>query len=271
MDQRNENTTQIVSTLKDFGLGLQRKTVEIVPYNKDWSEAFLWIKHRIEIQLGNSHAYQIEHIGSTSIPGMVAKPILDVMMTFKTEPELNDVIAGLEGLGFIYKGDMVSVLQQTEPDPGRHFFAFYDLDQKVDYAHLHMFTEDHPDSTHKIEFRNTLRKSRALVQEYIQLKRRLKSDNLERHEYTLRKGDFITNSAPAKCITPISVITCLYVSLLGLALRAVTRRSSRRTGAICVRMCICTAIESSPAWLAPSRLDAVATEPTKNMIKKYFI
>ncbi|MEI6790062.1 MAG: GrpB family protein [Myxococcaceae bacterium] len=186
-----ENITEIVSHLQSFGLGLRRKTVEISNYNSAWATAFLWIKQKIEGALGKTSWYRTEHIGSTSIHDMAAKPILDIMITFKTEMELKNAVPLLENLGFTYKGDAISKLQQTKPDRGRHFFSFYDLDQRIDYIHLHMFTEGHSDAMHLIQFRDALRKSPALVQEYTQIKRQLKEDNSERHEYTLLKGDFV--------------------------------------------------------------------------------
>src|SRR5687768_9351761 len=114
MSHRKENIVQIASKLKDFGLGLRRKTVDIIPYNNDWPAAFLWLKQRIEDQPGKTQPDCIEHIGSTSIPGMAAKTILDILIVVKTTSELNTAISLLEELGFVYKGDAISNLQNKE-------------------------------------------------------------------------------------------------------------------------------------------------------------
>ncbi|MES2503722.1 MAG: GrpB family protein [Myxococcota bacterium] len=184
---------QLAFKMKDFGLGLRRKTVEIAPYNWAWASAFDWLAQKIELQLRQRGGYKIEHIGSTSVPGMTAKPILDVLLIFESDMAVNSVIPLLEQLGFVYKGDAISQVQQTESDPGRHFFALYDLEGKIDYAHLHLFAEDHPEWEQKVYFRDALRKNPTLAQKYIQLKQDLMNANSTRLEYTLGKDAFINS------------------------------------------------------------------------------
>lgn len=60
-------------------IGLQRGKVKLVPYSKDWKVEFEKEKKKLEKILGEN-VISIEHIGSTSIPGMTAKPIIDVMI-----------------------------------------------------------------------------------------------------------------------------------------------------------------------------------------------
>ena len=91
-----------------------------------------------------------------------------------------------------YKGDAVGKLNQAALEPDRHFFSFYDLDESIDYIHLHVFVDGHPDVTRNLGFRDTLRKSPSLAEEYAQIKHQLKGQGMSRHEYTRTKSTFIS-------------------------------------------------------------------------------
>lgn len=192
MGRPEEIVNEIVAKMQECGLGMRRKTVELSGHSGLWASAFLWFKDKIEGHLRNVDAYRVEHFGSTSIPNIAAKPALDIMVIFKTKYELKAAIPLFEELGFIYKGDAISNVNQTEPDPERHFFSFYDLEECVDYIHLHVFVDGHPDVTRNLGFRDILRNSPVLTEEYGQVKRQLKEQGLSRHEYTRAKSTFIS-------------------------------------------------------------------------------
>ena len=192
MSRPETAVNEIVAKMQECGLGMRRKTVEISAYKALWVSAFLWLKNRIEGHLGNADAYRIEHFGSTSIPNIAAKPALDVMVIFTSRLDLEASIPRLEELGFIYKGDAVGGLGQTEPDSERHFFSFYGLDECVDYIHLHVFLDGHHDVTRSLKFRDILRENTSLVERYEQLKLQLKDQGMTRHEYTRAKDVFIS-------------------------------------------------------------------------------
>jgi GrpB-like predicted nucleotidyltransferase (UPF0157 family) len=192
MNRPEKIVNEIVDKMQKCGLGMGRKTVELYRHNSLWASAFLWLKDTIECHLGNTYAYQVEHFGSTSIPGIAAKPVLDVMVIFKAISEVQAAIPLFEELCFIYKGDAVSNVHQTEPDPDRHFFSFYDLNKTVDYIHLHVFGDSHLDVVRNLGFRNILRDNLVLAQEYEQVKSQLKEQGLGRHEYTRTKSTFIS-------------------------------------------------------------------------------
>jgi GrpB-like predicted nucleotidyltransferase (UPF0157 family) len=95
-------------------LGLQRGIVAVVAHNEDWHRLFDEEATRLRSTIGIA-AVSIEHIGSTAICGLAAKPILDIMVgtpTFETELRfVNELIA----IGYEYKGE--------NGVPERHFFG----------------------------------------------------------------------------------------------------------------------------------------------------
>lgn len=192
MSRPEKIVNEIVAKMQGCGLGMRRKTVELSEHKALWAAAFTWLKDKIEDCLGDAHSYQVEHFGSTSIPGIAAKPSLDVMVIFKTLPELQAAIPSFEELGFIYKGDAVGKLNQAALEPDRHFFSFYDLDESIDYIQLHVFVGGHPDVTRNLGFRDILRHNPKLAEEYAQIKHQLKGQGLSRHEYTRTKSTFIS-------------------------------------------------------------------------------
>lgn len=72
-------------------LGLHKDKVELVAYCKDWPQTFLQEKILLQEILGED-ALSIEHVGSTSIPGLSAKPILDIAVAVKDEKTLEKLI-----------------------------------------------------------------------------------------------------------------------------------------------------------------------------------
>lgn len=178
-----------VEKLSPYNLGLIRKTVSIQEWQSNWSEAYEWVRKQISDAVHSS--YDIEHIGSTSIPNLPSKPILDIQLVFKDEEEFKKDISRLEQLGFEYKGDSIGRVNKTELDENRHFFAFYNSENNVDYVHLHAFPEGHEHIHRHILFRDRLRASPELVSQYSALKSQLRKEGLARHEYTTTKDMFI--------------------------------------------------------------------------------
>lgn len=77
---------------------MSKKTIIIEDYNNQWPEMFFDLKSIIEHILGEL-VLRIEHVGSTAVPGLAAKPILDIDVVIDSMDLLPDVIQGLESLG----------------------------------------------------------------------------------------------------------------------------------------------------------------------------
>lgn len=176
-------------TLAPYNLGLIRKTVSIQDWQSNWTEAFDWVAKHIRECV---HAdCVIDHVGSTSIPNLPSKPILDIQIVYKNLKQLQEDIPALEQLGFEYKGDSIGRVNKTELDADRHFFAFYNTENNVDYVHVHAFPEGHSHIDRHIVFRDRLRADPKLVQEYSALKSQLRKSGMLRHEYTTAKDAFV--------------------------------------------------------------------------------
>jgi GrpB-like predicted nucleotidyltransferase (UPF0157 family) len=75
--------------------------VEIVDYDPIWNVRFLEEKSRLEIAF-KDRAFQIRHIGSTSVPGLAAKPVIDILVAFEAALEADELIRVLAPLGYVH-------------------------------------------------------------------------------------------------------------------------------------------------------------------------
>lgn len=175
--------------LASYNLGLIRRTVCLQKSQSNWKDAHEWVKSQIQETLGNK--YPMESVGSTVLPKVLAKPILDIVLLFKDGKDFEKEISKLEDLGFTYKGDGIAHVQGTAPSKDRHFFAFYDESEKIDYVHIHGVIEGSTEHLALVNFREVLLKNPSLVEKYKNLKIDLKHKNLQRREYTLAKSEFV--------------------------------------------------------------------------------
>lgn len=80
-------------------LGLKQNEVRLVPYTSDWPKEFEEVKQAVSQQTALP-AERIEHIGSTAMEGMSAKPIIDILIGVDDLEVVSEVIAQLQTLGF---------------------------------------------------------------------------------------------------------------------------------------------------------------------------
>ena len=185
---------QILEKMRACELGLIRKTISLQPSKPCWKDAFHWVKNCLALNLNqdDQRGFCIEHIGSTCLPDIHAKPILDILIQFDQETSYTDTLYPLlEQLGFTYKGDAVGNLSEGVSDSTRHFYAFYDHDLSVDFIHLHVVRKGHPHGVRMLNFKNYLLENPEACREYRDLKRDLFSGKLSRSEYTLSKNEFV--------------------------------------------------------------------------------
>ena len=84
-------------------LGLPKGEVYLVPWTSEWEEEYLQEKTKIEKLLG-SFIYKIHHIGSTAIPHLSAKPIIDIAIELVSFEDGEKCIAALESLHYQFRG-----------------------------------------------------------------------------------------------------------------------------------------------------------------------
>lgn len=171
-----------------YNLGLIRKTVSLQESQNNWEQAFMWVKQ--EIKKNTEQKYSIEFIGSTSVPGLLSKPVLDILLFFENEEMFKKDIQNLVQVGFSYSGDGIGNLT-GDIDSSRHFFSFYDEKDKIDYVHIHALPKGHPHASKMLKFRDILRSDYKIRGEYTQLKQNFMRQGLSRKEYTLSKDAFV--------------------------------------------------------------------------------
>lgn len=162
-------------------LGLQRGTVQVVPYSALWASLFEDERTRLAAALG-TYALDIQHIGSTAVPGLAAKPILDIGIAVAGEAEIAACVPLLEALGYTYRGDRGA-------DEG-HFF---DLGAETRLTHyLHVLVTSSAGWRNYLRFRDTLIAHPESRDAYMQLKRDLATRYaMDRTAYTAAKAQFI--------------------------------------------------------------------------------
>ncbi|MBB6431160.1 GrpB family protein [Algisphaera agarilytica] len=100
--------------------------IEVVPYDPDWPSVFQRLHDSMWPALA-PHALRIEHVGSTSVPGLAAKPIIDMTIVVPSVDELERVIEALAGLGYEHRGDLGVVgreaFRSPEGLPVHHLYA----------------------------------------------------------------------------------------------------------------------------------------------------
>lgn len=162
---------------------MRTKHVVVLPYDEKWKKDFFDIKNELQQALGEL-AISIEHVGSTSVEGLAAKPIIDIDVIVKKE-NINDAISALKSIGYIHEGDLGI--------PGREAFA-YDGKEHLQQHHLYVCQEDSLELKRHIAFRNYLRMHPEAVDEYSKVKidaATLYPENIEKYiEY---KTPFIKN------------------------------------------------------------------------------
>jgi GrpB-like predicted nucleotidyltransferase (UPF0157 family) len=172
-------------TIEELG---QLFPIEIVPYDKKWSELFLEEKKLIQRTLGEWAALRIEHFGSTAIEGLAAKPIIDILVEIpQLTDELKDkVMKAMKGIGYHF------IWRTDEQPPYMNFVKGYTLNGfEGNVFHIHMADETHS-LWDRIYFRDYLRKNINVAKEYENLKIELAVKNkFNRDAYTNEKSDFV--------------------------------------------------------------------------------
>jgi GrpB-like predicted nucleotidyltransferase (UPF0157 family) len=164
-----------------MSLGLESGTVRVVPYDPAWPEFFAREADRLQAILAKAHlALVLEHTGSTAVPGLAAKPVLDMLGGYPEGAEVHSYVHSLVSAGYVHRGE--------QDIPGREFFRR----GNPRAYHLHLvvinssFWEDH------LAFRNRLRADSSLRDSYATLKRDLAARYpRDREAYIAGKASFV--------------------------------------------------------------------------------
>lgn len=158
-------------------------SLRLVDYDPTWPILYEEEKDSILGVIGD-FIIDIQHIGSTAVPGLGAKPIIDIMVAIHRLTLVEKCVQPLQTIGYEYRGEYGI--------PGRHFFRKPPSDSGARTHHLHMVEKESDFWERHILFRDFLRVHPEEAQRYHQLKKELAAKFAsDRDAYTEAKTSFI--------------------------------------------------------------------------------
>ena len=156
--------------------------VRMVPHDPNWRQEFRQEAGRISAAAG-SNAVAVHHVGSTAIPGIYAKPVIDLLLVIQDLAALDEKQLEMEALGYEARGEYGI--------PGRRFFRRDD--KHGDRTHqVHAFEDGSPQIARHLAFRDYMIAHPETAQEYSDLKRELAAQHPSDIEaYMDGKNEFI--------------------------------------------------------------------------------
>jgi len=154
--------------------------VEIVDYDPLWPAVFEALRDRLMAALSNGGG-AIEHVGSTAVPGLAAKPILDVDVILRADDDFSAVAARLEALGYLHEGNLGVAGREAFKAPAGSVPQNLYVCLPTGCEHLR-----------HLAFRDYLRSDRAKAAAYADLKKKLASRfRQDRDAYAEGKSEFV--------------------------------------------------------------------------------
>ena len=139
---------------------MKTKKVIVLPYDAAWESAFEAIKAEIQTALGDL-MLGIEHVGSTSVKGMSAKPCIDIDVVIRDYSVFDAVVQKLDAIGYIHEGDLGI--------KDREAFKYANKPHLMTH-HLYVCPRDSEELHRHIAFRDFLRKNPEAVKKYSRVK-----------------------------------------------------------------------------------------------------
>jgi GrpB-like predicted nucleotidyltransferase (UPF0157 family) len=137
-------------------------TLEIVPYDPQWPAAFAAEAERIRVRLGTI-ALRIDHNGSTSVPGLAAKPVVDIQISVAALEPMDRYRQPLQSIGYVHV-----------PHPDDSFCPFFHRPREWPHSHhVHVVRAGDAEERRTLAFRDYLREHPETARVYAQLKLRL--------------------------------------------------------------------------------------------------
>ncbi len=155
--------------------------IRLVGYDPDWPRQFERERAALSGTIWPWIDGGIHHVGSTAVPGLEAKPIVDILVGIRDLDESKGCFAPLAALGYLYAPYMEAEMHWfCKPNPARRTH------------HLHLVPTESKRYRAELAFRDRLRADDELAADYLALKRRLarRFEN-DREAYTAAKSDFI--------------------------------------------------------------------------------
>ena len=168
---------------------MRTERVIVEPYNEAWEQAFDKIKNEIEAAIGDL-ILGVEHVGSTSVEGMWAKPCIDIDVIIKDYSVFDAVVNKLAAIGYIHEGDLGI--------PGREAFRYTDKPHLYPH-HLYVCPAGSQELYRHLTFRDFLRTHPAAAQEYGRVKERAALQHPDDIEGYIRAKTPVIEKLYAQC------------------------------------------------------------------------
>jgi len=157
--------------------------IVICDYDPRWLALFESLRATLSAALGDLVS-RIEHVGSTAVPGLAAKPIVDLDAVLRSGADREVAIARLDRLGYLHRGNLGIA--------GREAFTFRGSGPSPGAHHLYVCDPASSEWRRHLLFRDALRADAALAAEYAALKRRMANLHAEDPDaYTEAKTEFV--------------------------------------------------------------------------------
>jgi GrpB-like predicted nucleotidyltransferase (UPF0157 family) len=139
---------------------MPKSPIVLVPHDPDWARGFEGARAAI-MEACSGYVLEVHHVGSTAIPGIAAKPVIDITGMLHRHEDGFACVPAMAALGYEFRGEAgVS---------GRHYFSKGEPGRH----HVHLYQLDHPEVGRHIRFRDYLRQNPKEASAYEVLKREL--------------------------------------------------------------------------------------------------
>ena len=155
--------------------------IEVVDYDPSWPAQFAELAARVRAAFADGPLIAVEHVGSTSVVGLAAKPVIDIDVIVPSLSDVPGAVARLAALGYVHEGD--------KDVPGREAFLWPPGTRR---HHLYLCLCDNAEYRRHVAFRDYLRENRDEAQRYEALKRDLAARfRADRTAYSEGKTEFV--------------------------------------------------------------------------------
>lgn len=160
-------------------IGLDREQVRVEPHQTEWQECYQAEITRLSALIGDD-SIRFEHVGSTAIKSLPAKPVIDILAVTDNSDTVASISNSVTRAGYEFRPD----------DKNRLFFAKGPADNRTHY--LHVASEGSEYARGMLAFRDYLRRSPSIAAAYADLKQSLAEQFPEdRDSYTKAKSEFV--------------------------------------------------------------------------------
>jgi GrpB-like predicted nucleotidyltransferase (UPF0157 family) len=149
------------------------RVIEIVEYDANWAQSYAKEEALLRPLFG-SRLVEIHHVGSTAVPGLAAKPIIDVLVMLDETRTVQRFYEPMRELGYRPRGECLDA--PVPGTPGRFYFT-KNAGEDVRTHQVHVCTSEHVDAADKLVFRDYLRSHPQVAMDYARVKTQVAAEN----------------------------------------------------------------------------------------------